>query len=115
MICDVCKKITNNCAILGIMGNDRKLDRPSARICMECQDTCPCNTEGKWWNGEITCQHGFIYRQDYCWIDDLCILEFWRAGRKWWSYLQTTEQKHQRIMNDLMGQVMRNNPSTWFD
>ena len=95
--CDVCLQEVWGFSILGIMPGDRIERRKPAHVCMKCMDTCPCTTKGSWWNGLLTCPHGYVYDIDYQWNGTKAELIFNLQKRKWWSYFVISKAKHQKI------------------
>jgi hypothetical protein len=87
-------------AILGIMHHDRVEGRPVARACLKCMDTCPCGRKGEWWDGLVTCSHGYVYDIDYTWEGPRAKLQFLLQKRKWWSYLIISNAKHEKTVNN---------------
>jgi len=68
--------------------------RNPANICDKCSDLCPCGDKGTWWDGKLTCKHGFIYTNDYSWDGDKAVIFHKLEGRKWWSYLIISDSLH---------------------
>ncbi len=95
MKCDSCHQEVYGVSILGIMPWDRIKDREPARICMDCHDTCPCGFKGYWYDGLLTCKHGYVYDVDYFWDGEIAQQVFNLKKRKWWSYFIISNNKHQ--------------------
>jgi len=66
-ICDCCKQEKNSFVLLGLTKSERVFNRPPARVCDDCYDTCPCGLKGYWDQGKLTCPHGDTFTVDYVW------------------------------------------------
>lgn len=98
MKCDSCHKEVYGVSIYGIMPWDRIDGREPARVCMDCTDACPCGKKGYWYDGMLTCLHGFTYTNDYHWEGDKAIIDQKLEKRKWWSYIITTNSRHENLV-----------------
>lgn len=96
MKCDSCHQEVWGVALYGIMPWDRVEGRETASVCSKCTDQCPCGSEGYWYDGLLTCKHGFSYENDYHWEGDKAVIDKKFVKRKWWSYLIISKSKHEK-------------------
>jgi hypothetical protein len=94
MKCNSCHQEVYLVSIYGIMPWDQVEGREPASICMDCTDRCPCGTKGYWFNDELHCKHGYVYKKDYYWDGNNAAVFAKPRGRKWWSYLIISNTKH---------------------
>jgi hypothetical protein len=88
--CDVCHEEAWGFSILGMMPWEKQLN-PHVKACLKCCDTAPCGQKGHWYNGELTCPHGYQYKHDADWIvvGEQAVLEWRIVNTTWWRKIKT--------------------------
>jgi len=97
MICDVCHQNVNGVSILGILAHKQIKGRKPASVCNKCLDVVPCSSQGTWYNGLISCKHGFSYNKDYYWNGNTAVIITSFVKRKWWSKLLINFHFHEKL------------------
>lgn len=88
--CDVCHGFSQGFSIIGLMPWEKQLS-PHVKVCIKCCDTTPCGERGHWYNGELSCSHGYRFKHDVDWIvvAEQAVLEWRIVGTTRWRKVKT--------------------------